>query len=135
MNHAWRTPRICSWSYTFLNYISLILTIIFFSIIAFYFSCLMRTKLDFLSNLQIPFEDRLNWSYHTEELAKKLSCVTFLIHRRSTLVGSSTLRSIYFTPVHSKMIYGLILWGRYSHVNNIFILPKRSNLNYVESSI
>jgi len=41
------------------------------------------------------------------------------------IVPQSTLRTIYYAYIHSILSYGIIIWGRSSNVNTLFILQKK----------
>lgn len=88
--------------------------------------------------LGITFDNRLSWSAHISDLARKLSSSLFVLRRLRNIVNDTTLRTSYFGIFHSHISYGLLLWGRAVNSPIIFKLQKRAvriicKANYRES--
>ena len=88
--------------------------------------------------LGVTIDDRLNWSPHIESLSKKLSSVIFVLRRLRNSIDFDVLRNVYFALYHSKMQYGIALWGGSTDAIRVFRLQKKAirimlNLGYRES--
>ena len=68
----------------------------------------------------------MTWLSHTEELARKLSTAIYTIRRIRQIVGESAALMTYHAMFHSKMTYGVRIWGESSHARNIFTLQKKA---------
>ena len=60
-----------------------------------------------------------------EQLASKLSSVGYSIRSLTSVMSEKSLRTIYYSYVHSTMLYGIIFWGNLSYRNSIFNIQKR----------
>lgn len=80
---------------------------------------------DSVKLLGITIDDNLSWSCHVDNLGGELSGLTFLIRRLKTFIGFDALRMCYFGIFHSKISYGVVLWGNTSAALRIFRLQKR----------
>jgi hypothetical protein len=73
-----------------------------------------------------PHNDKhLNWQRHIEKLLPKLSAVCYTIRKLSSVLNTEVLRTVYFENFHSLLEYGIIFWGKSSHIGYIFLLQKR----------
>jgi hypothetical protein len=77
--------------------------------------------------LGLTVDENLSWKSHISDVKKYLrqSLKSFYFLRR--ICPSSSLRQIYFSLVHSKLEYGLTLWGGTykSNLRPIIVLQKR----------
>ena len=76
---------------------------------------------NFLS-LQI-YNDR-HWENHIKEMIPKLStcyAIRLMVH----ISNINTLKSIYYTHLHSTIKYGIIVWGNSLKMGKIFSLDKK----------
>jgi len=62
---------------------------------------------------------------HSNDIATKLCSACFALRNLKHIVPQSSLRTIYYTYIHSLLSYSIIFWGRSSNVNKLFILQKR----------
>lgn len=76
--------------------------------------------------LGITLDTRLTWKNHTEALSKKLSSAIYAIIRIRQVVGLRGALTAYHALFHSRMSYGLRLWGASCHAITIFKLQKRA---------
>ena len=66
----------------------------------------------FVKYLGILIDCNLNWSYHIDVLATKLSRANGMLSKIRHYVSGDTLRSIYFGIFHSLLTYGSQIWGQ-----------------------
>lgn len=75
--------------------------------------------------LGITIDDRLDWSSHVDVLCKKLSSIVFLLRNLKSILNLSILKNVYFALFHSKLLYGITLWGNSCHAQRVFRVQKR----------
>ena len=87
---------------------------------------LMQSK--FVKYLGLILDSHLNWRYHTDILASKLSRTIGMLCKIRHYVDSNTLRSIYFGIFSSLMTYGSQIWGQFQnkYVNRILKLQDKA---------
>ena len=61
--------------------------------------------------LGIIIEPTLKWNLQIQSLSTKLSKVAGIISKIRRYVDTPTLRLIYFSLVHSHILYGILSWG------------------------
>ena len=76
--------------------------------------------------LGLSMESSLSWKIHIEHLSSKLNSACYLIRSLRSVTSRKKLRTIYFSYVHSIMVYGIIFWGSSPHSDIIFKLQKRT---------
>ena len=71
--------------------------------------------------LGVHLDPFLNWSYHVDSLAPKLTRASGMLAKVRHYVSGSTLRNIYFGIFHSLLTYGAQVWGQTQnkHINRI----------------
>jgi hypothetical protein len=75
----------------------------------------------------------------TKQPASKLSSAGHSITSLRSITSQNSLRTIYFSHVHSTMSYGLVFWGNSPYSSSIFKIQKRliriiTNAGYRDSS-
>jgi hypothetical protein len=70
-------------------------------------------------------DETLFWNQHIEQIATKLCSACYTLINLKHIVPQSTLRTIYYAYIHSILSYDIILGGRSSNVNKLFILQKK----------
>lgn len=78
--------------------------------------CLLGFKLD----------QHLTWSNHIDLVCSRMSKGLYALRKLASLVDISTLRTAYYSLVHSHLSYGIILWGASSTLNRAFVQQKRA---------
>jgi hypothetical protein len=58
--------------------------------------------------LGLIIDDSLLWKAHTDQIMSKLNTVRFVIRMIQSIMSQETLRTVYFSYVHSIMSYGII---------------------------
>nr|CAI5842028.1 unnamed protein product [Callosobruchus analis] len=79
-----------------------------------------------VKTLGIVLDDRLSWKPHTTDLRNTLSCAVFALRRLSKLVGQEILLTVYYAIFHSRMSYGITLWGNSTGAVEIFKIQKKA---------
>lgn len=85
-------------------------------------SCVHSTKF-----LGVIIDDKLTFNLHIEAVCKKVSRTIGMIYRIANCVPPHVLRNLYFTLVHSLIVYGITSWGSsaQSHLERLFSLQRR----------
>jgi hypothetical protein len=76
--------------------------------------------------LGLTLDSTLSWKTHIDQLSSKLNSACYLIRSLKSVISTKNLRTIYFSYVHSIIVYGIIFWGNSPYSNNIFKLQKRA---------
>jgi hypothetical protein len=84
------------------------------------------SKVQNVKFLGLMLDDTLSWKYHVGHLECKLSPACFVLQTLQPLVSEGTLRTVYFSYIHSILSYGIIFWADCSDRNKIFKLQKRA---------
>ena len=82
----------------------------------------------FVKYLGVIIDCNLNWSYHIDVLATKLSRATGMLMKIRKFVSLNTLHSIYFGIFHSLLNYGVQIWGQTStkHFHRLVLLQNKA---------
>jgi hypothetical protein len=76
--------------------------------------------------LGIMLDYKLNWHEHIDLVSKKMASGCFLIKRIMQICNFNTAKLVYHSYVHSRIAYGILLWGHSNHTKRPFILQKRA---------
>jgi hypothetical protein len=76
--------------------------------------------------LGLTLNSTLSWKTHIEQISSKLNSACYLIRSLRSIISMKNLRTIYFSYVHSNMMYGIIFWGSLPYSDNIFKSQKRT---------
>ena len=81
--------------------------------------------------LGIIIKPTLKWNLQIQSLCTKLSKAAVIISKIWHYVDSPTLRLIYFSLVHSHILYGILSWGsEYSTTLNSLQITNTTKQNY-----
>lgn len=90
--------------------------------------------------LGLRLDKNLNWNFHVEHVCNKMASGLFALRKLSPVCDAKTLKSVYFSLIHSHISFGIILYGStsYSNLSKILILQKHAlrimlNLNWSDS--
>ena len=61
--------------------------------------------------LRVFIDDKLNFQEHIKHLEKKISRSMGILSKLKNYLPKHTLFQLYYTLVHSHLLYGLIVWG------------------------
>ena len=76
--------------------------------------------------LGLTIDSRLKWITHINNVAQKISSGCYLIKRVLRICNFNTAKLVYFSYVHSNLLYGIALWGHSPHAIKLFRLQKRA---------
>ena len=76
--------------------------------------------------LGVQIDPRLTWLEHVETLCKQLSKATYAIRRLQKTSGIEAARIAYFALFHSRLKYGIEVWGHSSHTKVLLVTQKRA---------
>jgi len=84
--------------------------------------------------LGLIIDETQSWNQHIDQIATKLCSACYALINLKHIVPQSTLRTIYYTYIHSILSYGVIFWRRSSNFKkiiyftkeNLFILQKKT---------
>lgn len=76
--------------------------------------------------LGIDLDGRLNWSDHVDRLCGRISSHVFLLRQMKRFSSENTLLTLYYALIHSRLSYGVVLWGNCSTAIRLFRLQKMS---------
>jgi hypothetical protein len=83
-------------------------------------------KADIINNtsstncLGLTLDSTLTWKTHIKQLSSKLHSACYLIRSLRSVISTNNLRTIYFSYVHSIMMYSIIFGGSSPYSDNIF---------------
>lgn len=77
--------------------------------------------------LGVQFQENLKWTSHVNIVRNKVAYSIGLLNRLRTLLPLHLRRQLYFTTVHSRIDYCLLVWGNTSkyNVNSLHIMQKK----------
>jgi len=75
--------------------------------------------------LGLTIDNTLSWNDHIALITSKLNKASYAIRAVKSYLSSDVLRTIYFSYVHSLILYGIIFWGNSHSSTNIFKIKKR----------
>jgi len=64
-------------------------------------------------------DDSVSWKAHVDQMMSKLNTAYFVIRMIQAIISQETLRMVYFSYIHSIMIYGIIFWGHQTYSDKI----------------
>jgi hypothetical protein len=75
--------------------------------------------------LGLIIHDNLSWKNHIDHLISKLNSACCAVRTVKSIMSQKALRIIYFSYVHSIIIYGIIFWGNSPYSIKIFRIQKK----------
>lgn len=93
-------------------------------------------EVDVFRFLGIQIDRNLTWDSHVSGLISKLNSLKFVFRKLSRIVPVYCLRMLYFGHIHSRLLYGLGLWGGMLKQDKWIILEKlqRSFLRLINNA-
>lgn len=78
--------------------------------------------------LGLEIDENLSWNDHVQKVIRKINSGIYALSKMSTLVNIQTLRSIYFSYIHSHISFGICLYGatKNSNLDQILKIQKKS---------
>lgn len=75
--------------------------------------------------LGIDLDTHINWKPYMQKLTNKLSSFIYALRHLKRVTDFKTALTAYYAYAHSRLSYGIVLWGNCTDVNDIFILQKK----------
>lgn len=90
------------------------------------------------SLLGIEIDSDMSWKPHIQKLSNKLSSFTYALYNLKKVTDFKTALSAYYAYAHSRLSYGIILWGNCTDICDVFVLQKKcirilTNIDQMES--
>lgn len=76
--------------------------------------------------LGVVLDAHLRWDTHVDQLCGKLSSVLFLLRSLRGCLNQDILLATYYALFHSRLSYGVILWGNRNAAERALILQKKA---------
>ncbi len=78
--------------------------------------------------LGVHIDQNLNFKHHTSKIARKISNALYFMRNVKNTLDSTALLSMYYSLVHSHLIYGILSWssGPAYNINKLFKLQKKA---------
>lgn len=92
-----------------------------------------ENELTTVSLLGVNIDQKLKWKENITQLLKRLNTALFGISRISKLCDRTTSLSVYHALFHSKMTYGIVLWGGSPDLKKILKAQKKA-VRYITGS-
>lgn len=70
-------------------------------------------------------DSQLNWSKDIDETVKKLNSAFYVIRNLKRYLNPRSLITVYYGIVQSHLTYNVLLWGRASDLDRVFVAQKR----------
>ena len=85
-------------------------------------------QVDCTKFLGIFIDDRLDWQFHVDHIAKKINSGMFVLRRISAFQNLALSLTIYYSLIFSHISYGIQIWGagRKEHLDRVFVLQKKA---------
>lgn len=75
--------------------------------------------------LGIKIDTHINWQSHIMKLKSKLSSLTYALREIKKTTDLKTAIATYYANAHSRISYGIVLWGNSNAASDIFIMQKK----------
>ncbi len=76
--------------------------------------------------LGVHMDENLTWTPHLQMVRSKLSRSIFALNKVKNIFPHDILKSLYYSLIHSHMVYGIQAWGNATKISQIEILQKRA---------
>ena len=89
---------------------------------------------DYVNYLGVYIDKHLNWSHHQEKVAKNLRQANGVLGRVRYYVPKDVRKNIYFALFHSKLTYGIQIWGQSLNINSRITKLQKSAVRLISFS-
>jgi predicted membrane protein len=76
--------------------------------------------------LGLTLDSTLSWKTYIDQLSPNLNSACYVIRSLKSVISMKSLRTIYFSYMHSIIAHGIIFWDNSPYSNYIFKLQKRA---------
>lgn len=80
---------------------------------------------DSIKLLGIILDSKMSWENHINSVASVLSRKLYILRRLKSTVSQSTLITAYFGFIHSRLSYGILVWGHSCHTAKLFAIQRK----------
>ena len=82
---------------------------------------------DSVKFLGVTLDSRLNWIAHIDEIYSKIIKLTSLFYKLRNKLPSNILKDIYFSAIHSKLVYGIEIYANtyITHLEKLITLNNK----------
>ena len=77
--------------------------------------------------LGVFIDDTMSWKTHAEYLHNKLSMNRHMLQILKNKLDKDSLRKVYFSHIHSHLVYGIKVWGPSMYAGSFDMLNKQQN--------
>ena len=70
-------------------------------------------------------DDTMSWKTHVEYLHNKLSMNRHMLQISKNKLDKNSLRKVYFSHIHSHLVYGIKVWGPSMNAGSLDMLNKQ----------
>lgn len=71
-------------------------------------------------------DPKLSWTHHIHQVCVRLSRVLYLLKKLKSEIPKPYLKTVYHALFHSHIMYGLVIWGHSTAVQDVLILQKKA---------
>ena len=76
--------------------------------------------------LGVYLDEHLTWKFHVNKIRSKISQAIYALNKVKNILPLSTMKTIYYSLVHSNLTYGILAWGNSASANSLFKLQKKA---------
>ena len=76
--------------------------------------------------LGVYIDPKMSFTYHIEQLRKKLASSVYIMKKCSNFLSEAALTSLYYSLVHSHLVYCNLVWSCGSSIQSLVNLQKRA---------
>ncbi len=76
--------------------------------------------------LGLYLDEQISWKEHIKKLRAKLASSIFVINRVKNYLPHDALKTVYYTLLHSHLIYGIQAWGGSPHIERLYNIQKKA---------
>lgn len=76
--------------------------------------------------LGITIDKALKWTSHIENVCKNLAAAIYALRKIKFLAGESAALNAYHACFHSRLSYGILIWGNAVESQRVFVLQKQA---------
>ena len=79
-----------------------------------------------LKFLGVLMDENLTWAPHVRMVKNKLSRSIFALNKVKNIFPHDIMKTLYYSLIHSHIMYGFLAWGNAKALNQIAIMQKRA---------
>lgn len=83
------------------------------------------TAVDTATLLGLDLDTNMDWKSFVRNLTNKLSSFTYALRHLKRVTDFKSALAAYYAYCHSRLSYGVIIWGNSTNVNDVFVVQKK----------